>query len=74
MKATPILVNGIIYLAMPDAAWAVDARTGRQIWRYSYPSNDGFHIGHRGVAVRGSSVFLTTPDAHLVLLDGSRGR
>jgi alcohol dehydrogenase (cytochrome c) len=73
VKATPILVNGIIYLAMPDAAWAVDARTGRQIWRYSYPSNDGFHIGHRGVAVRGSSVFLTTPDAHLVSLDAITG-
>jgi alcohol dehydrogenase (cytochrome c) len=73
IKATPILVNGIIYLAMPDAAWAIDARTGRQLWRYSYPSNDGFHIGHRGVAVRGSSVFLTTPDAHLVSLDAVTG-
>ena len=33
IKATPILVNGIIYIAMPDAAWAIDARTCRQIWR-----------------------------------------
>jgi alcohol dehydrogenase (cytochrome c) len=73
IKATPILVNGVIYLAMPDAAWAVDARTGRQIWRYSYPSNQGFHIGHRGVAVHGRSVFLTTPDAHLVSLDANTG-
>ena len=73
IKATPILVNGVIYVAMPDAAWAIDARTGRQIWRYSYPSNEGFHIGHRGVAVRGSSVFLTTPDAHLVSLDAITG-
>jgi alcohol dehydrogenase (cytochrome c) len=73
VKATPILVNGVMYLAMPDSAWAIDARTGRQIWRYSYPSNEGFHIGHRGVAVRGNSVFLTTPDAHLVSLDATTG-
>jgi len=74
IKATPILVNGVIYLAMPDAAWAIDARTGRQLWRYSYPANEGFHIGHRGVGVRGNSVFLTTPDAHLVSLDAGTGR
>ncbi len=74
IKATPVLVNGVVYIAMPDAVWAVDARTGRQIWRYSYPSNDGFHIGHRGVAVSGQSVFLTTPDAHLVSLDAVTGR
>jgi alcohol dehydrogenase (cytochrome c) len=73
IKATPILANGVMYLAMPDAAWAVDARTGRQIWRYTYPSNEGFHIGHRGVAIRGNSVFLTTPDAHLLSLDANTG-
>jgi alcohol dehydrogenase (cytochrome c) len=74
IKATPILVNGVVYIAMPDAAWAIDARTGRQVWRYNYPSNDGFHIGHRGVAVHGTSVFLTTPDAHLVSLDINTGK
>jgi len=74
IKATPLLVNGIIYISMPDAAWAIDARTGRQIWRYTYPANDGFHIGHRGVAVHGRSVLLTTPDAHLVSLDAYTGR
>src|SRR5512141_3033246 len=31
IKASPILVNGIIYLTMPDNIWAIDARTGRQI-------------------------------------------
>ena len=51
----------------------LDVRTGRQIWRYQYPSNEGFHIGHRGVAVHGRSVFLTTPDAHLVSLDAATG-
>jgi alcohol dehydrogenase (cytochrome c) len=74
IKATPILVNGIIYLTAPDNIWAVDARTGRQLWRYAYPMNEGFHIGHRGAAIYKDSVFLTTPDAHLVALDARDGK
>src|SRR3954463_10273629 len=48
IKATPILVNGVLYVTTPDNIWAIDARTARQIWRYTYPNNQGFHIGHRG--------------------------
>jgi alcohol dehydrogenase (cytochrome c) len=73
IKATPILVNGVIYVTTPDNLWAVDARSGRQIWRYAYPANDGFHIGHRGVAVHKDLVYLTTPDAHLLALDARNG-
>jgi alcohol dehydrogenase (cytochrome c) len=74
IKATPIVVNGVIYITTPDNAWAIDARSGRQLWRYTYPANEGFHIGHRGVAVRGDLVYLTTPDAHLVALDARNGQ
>ena len=74
IKATPILANGVIYLTAPDNMWAIDARSGRQIWRYTYPANDGFKIGHRGAALRGDLVYLTTPDAHLVALDARTGR
>ena len=74
IKASPILVNGVIYLTMPDNIWAIDARSGRQIWRYTYPPNQAFHIGHRGAAVYKDTVFLTTPDAHLVALDVKDGK
>ncbi|MGH7634443.1 MAG: PQQ-binding-like beta-propeller repeat protein, partial [Gemmatimonadaceae bacterium] len=60
IKATPILVDGILYLTAPDNLWAIDARSGRQIWRHQHPANDAFHIGHRGAAVYDNSVFLTT--------------
>jgi alcohol dehydrogenase (cytochrome c) len=73
IKATPIVHDGVMYLAAPDNLWALDARTGRQIWRYRYPQNAGFHIGHRGVAIHGDSVFLTTPDAHLLSIDARDG-
>ena len=73
IKATPIVVNGVLYITTPDNMWALDARTGRQVWHYSYPANLGFHIGHRGVAVHRDSVYLTTPDAHLLALDARTG-
>src|SRR5687768_17712443 len=34
IKSTPILVNGVMYLSAPDNVWAIDARSGRQLWRY----------------------------------------
>jgi alcohol dehydrogenase (cytochrome c) len=74
IKATPILVNGVLYITTPDNIWAIDARSARQIWRYTYPTNQGFHIGHRGAAVYKDSVYLTTPDAHLIALDARDGK
>jgi len=74
IKASPILVDGVIYVTTPDNIWAIDARAGRQLWHYTYPANQGFHIGHRGAAVYKDSVFLTTPDAHLVALDRHSGK
>ena len=32
IKSTPIEVNGVLYVTMPDNVWAVDARSGREIW------------------------------------------
>jgi alcohol dehydrogenase (cytochrome c) len=69
IKGTPIVADGVMYVTTPDNLWAIDARSGRQIWQYRYPQNDGFHIGHRGVAISGDTVFLTTPDAHLLAID-----
>src|SRR3954452_1973913 len=39
IKSSPLLVNGVIYFTLPDHVWAVDARTGRQIWHYTYKQN-----------------------------------
>src|SRR3954466_15693966 len=43
IKASPILVDGVIYITTPDNIWAIDARSARQLWRYTYPANQGFH-------------------------------
>jgi len=37
IKSSPLLVNGVLYFTVPDNVWAVDARSGHQIWHYTYP-------------------------------------
>jgi alcohol dehydrogenase (cytochrome c) len=73
LKSSPLLVNGIFYFTLPDNVWAIDARSGHQIWHYTYPPNKGFHIGHRGVAMYKDWLYFTTPDAHLICLDAKDG-
>lgn len=73
LKCSPILVQGVLYITLPDNVWAVDARSGHPIWHYTYPPNKGFHIGHRGVSMYGHWLYLTTADSHVVCLDARTG-
>src|SRR5580698_6772486 len=73
IKASPLLVNGVIYLTAIDNVWAVDARSGRAIWHYIYPPNKGGTIGQRGVAMYHDSLYYLSPDAHLVCLNAKNG-
>jgi len=73
LKSSPLMVNGILYFTIPNNVWAVDARSGHQIWHYTYPDNKGFHIGQRGVAMYKEWLYFTTPDAHLVSLNAKDG-
>jgi len=47
-----------LYLTMPDNVWAVDARSGHEIWHYKYPDNPGVHIGSRGVGMYGDWLYF----------------
>jgi alcohol dehydrogenase (cytochrome c) len=73
LKSSPLVVNGIIYVSVPDHVWAVDARSGHPLWHYKYPPNKGLHIGHRGVGMYGDWLYFTTPDAHLISLNAKDG-
>ncbi len=74
IKATPLMVDGLLYFSVPDKAWAVDARTGRIIWYWETKTRGGTHIGHRGMAMYGKWLFLVTPDDYLVSLDAATGK
>jgi len=74
IKATPLVSNGVIYVAAPDHVYAIDARTGRQIWHYFWRTRGGIHIGNRGVGLYGNYLFVETPDCYLVSLDAATGK
>ena len=78
LQATPIVTGGVMYLITARArVFAVDAATGREIWRYQYPEvprNIPGFVGNRGVAVGGGKVFFGTKDNYMVALDQKTGR
>ena len=74
IKSTPVVVNGVLYLTIPDHVWAIDARTGQEIWHSTWRSRGGWHISNRGVAILGNTVYVETPDCNLVALNIRDGR
>jgi alcohol dehydrogenase (cytochrome c) len=73
IKSTPLMVNGVLYFTVPNHVWAVDARTGRQVWHFQRQSG-GNMIGQRGVAMYNDRLYFGTPDAHLICLDARTGK
>jgi len=74
IKSTPLMVNGVLYFTMPDNVWAVDARSGRELWHYFWKTRGGIHIGNRGVGMYGNWLYFETPDDYLVSLDARTGK
>ena len=77
-QTTPLIADGIMYLSAPFAhVIALDAKTGRELWRYEHkkkteklccgPSN-------RGVSLGNGLVYIATVDARLVALDAKSGK
>ena len=61
----------------PSNVVAVDARTGRQYWRYNHEMPEDLRIccgrNNRGIAILGETLFMSTLDAHLVAIDARTG-
>src|SRR5579871_7007952 len=74
IKSTPLEVNGILYFTVPDHAWAVDARSGHELWHFKWETKGGIHIGNRGFGMYGNWLFFETPDCYLISLDARTGR
>src|SRR5438034_3548702 len=74
IKSTPLVVNGIMYLASPDHAWALDARTGRELWHFFWRTRGGIHIGNRGVGMYRDWLYFLTPDNYIVSLEAATGK
>jgi len=69
LKGTPLMINGVLYPTAPDHVWAVDARTGRELWHHAWQAKGGITIGNRGAAVLGDALFFVSRDCNLVSLN-----
>ncbi|MGH2886592.1 MAG: PQQ-binding-like beta-propeller repeat protein, partial [Solirubrobacteraceae bacterium] len=72
-EAAPIVVDGVMYITGWDGwAWALDAATGQELWRYKHaiPFDVSLCCGNvnRGVAVAKGKVFYVTQNAHVIAL------
>jgi len=77
-ETTPLVVDGILYgTGQDNRAFALDARTGRAIWRYQrhLPEKIQACCGmvNRGFAMMGAKLFMSTLDAHVLALDSKTG-
>lgn len=78
-EATPLVVDGILYLMQPpNDVLAVDAFTGRVFWVYSYAPSPNYRrccgLVSRGLGILGDSLFMGTIEGHVVAIDRISGK
>ncbi len=76
-QTMPLVVDGIMYFTAGDGrAYAIDARSGRQLWMYKHVFPEGHRSSgnNRGMAVLGQNVYMVTVDGTVVALDTRSGR
>ncbi len=79
LETLPVVAGGVMYVTGPNSIYALDAKTGHQIWMYSRPRTQGLvsdpSLGtNRGVAILGDNVFMVTDNAHLIAVNRVTGR
>ena len=75
IKGVPLMVSGTLFVTTPNHAYAMDARTGRELWHYTWLRNRGGRtIGNRGPAIHGDTLYFVTPDCNVVALEASTGK
>ncbi|MBM3740394.1 MAG: c-type cytochrome [Acidobacteria bacterium] len=73
LQTTPIVAGGVMYITHGNDVHAVDAASGRLIWRWNRPKSQGL-VGDpirgfsRGLALLGDRVLFQTDNGHLVTL------
>lgn len=78
LELTPVVVAGVMFVTGSNDAYALDARTGKQLWHHARAVSEGLiddasgHI-NRGVAVLGTRVYMETDNGHLLCLDARSG-
>ena len=81
LEASPIIANGVMYTTGSwSTVYALDARTGKQLWKYDpeVPKKFGAKaccdVVNRGVALYKGKVFVGTLDGRLIALEAATGK
>ena len=77
-ETSPIAVDGTLFVTEPpNVVEALDAATGRPLWRYrkELPNDLRLCCGkvNRGLAILGNTLYYASTDAHLIALDARTG-
>lgn len=80
-EATPLVIDGVIYFTSAwSKAFALDARTGEELWRFDpeVPGSKAVDaccdVVNRGMAAWGDKVYFGALDGRLIALDRETGR
>ncbi len=79
-ESQPLIYEGVMYVTSQNKTVAVDALTGKEIWKtpVDYPSDTTrvvcCGIVNRGAAIYEGKVFRTTLDARVIALDMKTGK
>ena len=79
-ESQPLVYQGILYVTTHAATIAVDAKTGKQVWKtkVEYPPETPrivcCGIINRGAAIYEGKIFRTTLDANVIALDAKTGK
>ncbi|TVT56682.1 MAG: PQQ-dependent dehydrogenase, methanol/ethanol family [Sedimenticola thiotaurini] len=78
-EAQPLIYDGVMYVtASYSRVFAVDVKTGEELWQYDARLPDGImpccDVINRGAAIYGDLIYFGTLDAQLVALDRKTGK
>ncbi len=78
-QAQPLIKDGVMYITGSySRAWAIDVKTGRELWQYDHRLPEGIlpccDVINRGGALIGDKFIFGTLDAQLVALDVKSGK
>jgi len=74
IKSTPLMVDGVLYFTIPDHVFAINARTGEQLWQYNFEDRGGHLVGQRGVGMYRDWLYFLTPDGWFISLNANNGK
>jgi PQQ-dependent dehydrogenase (methanol/ethanol family) len=80
LEATPIVAGGILYTGSWSVVFAVDARTGKLLWKWdpevprAFASKACCDVVNRGPALHNGKVYVGTLDGRLAALDAESGK